>query len=105
VSSVHRSPVAPRSGSTCALGSGETCVTSREGSSVESDPRGMGSSVNTEAAAAPQRRITTRSQHGITKPKVYTDGTNRYGLLSSVGEPTTIQEAMSVRNQVVSFLV
>jgi hypothetical protein len=32
----------------------------------------------------------TRLQHGIRKPKVYTDGTVRYGLHASSGSPTII---------------
>jgi hypothetical protein len=33
-------------------------------------------------------------KHGIRKPKVYTDGTVRYGLLSTSGEARTLQEAL-----------
>jgi hypothetical protein len=40
-------------------------------------------------------RVTTRSRHGISKPKVYTDGTIRYSFLASVGEPATVQEALN----------
>jgi hypothetical protein len=38
----------------------------------------------------------TRRQHGIHKPKHYTDGTVRWGLMlsSGVGEPTTLTEAL-----------
>lgn len=50
---------------------------------------------------SPPRRV-TRSQHGISKPKEYTDGTvkynPRYGLLTEVGEPSTLQEALSNKN-------
>jgi hypothetical protein len=39
-------------------------------------------------------RPSTRPQHGIRKPKVYTDGTIRYGLLTSSGEPNHLDEAL-----------
>jgi hypothetical protein len=40
-------------------------------------------------------RPSTRLQHGIRKPKVYTDGTVRYGLLTSSDEPYNLREALS----------
>jgi hypothetical protein len=33
-------------------------------------------------------------RHGIRKPKIYTDGTMRYGLLASTGEPSNHHEAL-----------
>jgi hypothetical protein len=36
----------------------------------------------------------TRLQHGIRKPKIYTDGTVCYGLLASTGEPSDHHEAL-----------
>jgi hypothetical protein len=36
----------------------------------------------------------TRLQKGIKNPKVYTDGTIRYGMLTSTGEPRTLPEAL-----------
>jgi hypothetical protein len=36
----------------------------------------------------------TRLQHGIRKPKIYTDGIVRYGLLASTGEPSNHHEAL-----------
>jgi hypothetical protein len=36
----------------------------------------------------------TRLQHGISKPKIYTDETVRYGLFSTTGEPQHYSEAM-----------
>jgi hypothetical protein len=42
-----------------------------------------------------ERQIKTRSQHGISKPKVYIDGIIRYSLLACAGEePTTLQDAL-----------
>jgi hypothetical protein len=46
-------------------------------------------------AAAPRR---TRAQHGISKPKIYTDGTIRYASLATVGEPRSLHEALSDKN-------
>jgi hypothetical protein len=34
----------------------------------------------------------------VRKPKVYTDGTIRYGFLTSTGEPCTIEEALGNKN-------
>jgi hypothetical protein len=39
-------------------------------------------------------RPSTRLQHGIRKCKVYTDGTIRYGLLTSFGEPNHLDETL-----------
>jgi hypothetical protein len=46
------------------------------------------------AAAAQYTRPVTRLQHGIQKPKTYTDGTVRYGLLAGLDEPTNLHEAL-----------
>jgi hypothetical protein len=40
-------------------------------------------------------RPTTRSQHNIRKPKVYTNGMVRYAYLTTSGEPETVEEALS----------
>jgi histone deacetylase 1/2 len=42
----------------------------------------------------PPTRVQTRLQQGIRQPKKYTDGTVRYGLFSSTGEPSTHSEAL-----------
>jgi histone deacetylase 1/2 len=42
---------------------------------------------------APERPR-TRLQAGVRKPKVYTDGTVRYGCFTASGEPQTLDEAM-----------
>jgi hypothetical protein len=42
--------------------------------------------------------IRTRLQRGIRNPKKYTDGTVRYGMLSSTGEPCTLMEALDDEN-------
>jgi histone deacetylase 1/2 len=40
----------------------------------------------------------TPLQKGIKQPKVYTDGTVRYALLTSTGEPTNLREALTDEN-------
>jgi hypothetical protein len=61
-----------------------------------------GSSANDNfAAPAPTSsplqpaRPTTHLQHGIRKPKQYTNGTVRYGHLATVSEPTNLSDALS----------
>ena len=55
-----------------------------------------GSSTALPAAPVTAQRPVTRLQHGIQKPKVYTDGTIRWGLSSSSSpsEPTSVTEAL-----------
>jgi hypothetical protein len=50
-----------------------------------------------EEVAAPLRPV-TRLQHGIQKKKIYTDGTVRYGMLASTGEPTDLANALQDKN-------
>jgi hypothetical protein len=45
-------------------------------------------------ATAEQQYPKTKSQSGISKPKVFTDGTVRYGFFSSTGEPSNLSEAL-----------
>jgi histone deacetylase 1/2 len=40
----------------------------------------------------------TRSKTGKTKPKIYTDGTVRYGLSCSTNEPESLQIALANKN-------
>jgi histone deacetylase 1/2 len=49
-----------------------------------------GASVNAPEALRPH----TRSQSGISKPKIFTDGIIRYANYSSTGEPDTVHEAL-----------
>jgi hypothetical protein len=42
--------------------------------------------------------VHTRLQKGIRHPKQYTDGTIRYGMLSSTGEPYNLTEALADQN-------
>lgn len=43
-------------------------------------------------------RPKTRQQSGIRKPKIYTDGTVRYGYFTSSGEPQSLNEALENKN-------
>jgi hypothetical protein len=45
-------------------------------------------------ASSASQRPTTRLQHGIRKPKTYTDSTIRFGNLTAVSEPTNVREAL-----------
>ena len=75
---------------------GSGAVGSGSGSVVQ----GSGSSVQLPSASPPR----TRSQHGILKPKVRTDGTVRYDKgrrfagLAVTGEPNTLVEALENKN-------
>lgn len=51
-----------------------------------------------EASSTAQPRPKTRLQSAITKPKKFTDGTVRYGLFCSTGEPKNLDEALSDSN-------
>jgi hypothetical protein len=55
-----------------------------------SDSDGDSSPVPTPELPRPR----TRLQDGIRKPRTYTDGTIRYGLFSSTGEPDNLTEAL-----------
>jgi hypothetical protein len=65
--------------------------------------RSMGASVSESVPAGSNatQRPTTRFQHGISKKKIYTDGTIPYGkcsLLTHTGEPTSLDEALENTN-------
>jgi hypothetical protein len=57
-----------------------------------------GSSAPNTAAAATVSGIQTRLQKGIRNPKVYKDGTVRYGMLVSAEEPRSLTEALADPN-------
>jgi hypothetical protein len=44
------------------------------------------------------QRPRTRLSEGIRQPRVYTDGTIRYGMLTTTGEPSSLTEALSDAN-------
>ena len=51
---------------------------------------------NTATDTDPRPR--TCLQKGIRQPKIYTDGTVRYALFTSTGEPTNLREALTDTN-------
>jgi histone deacetylase 1/2 len=84
--------------------SGGGPLLSRSGSAGTEEIHSPGSSAAAESAAAatptpdsPPPRHATRLQHGIVKPKRYTDSTVRWCTLvtSSTSEPTTVAEALA----------
>jgi hypothetical protein len=66
-----------------------------ESGSLSAPVSTLGSSAPEPSTALPVlARPNTRLQQGIRKPKIYTDGTVRYGLFTSSGEPRNHQEAL-----------
>jgi hypothetical protein len=66
-------------------------------SATESSSDSMPAAPAGEPGCSAENRPATRSQHGISKPKVYTDGTIRYGkhgLFTHTGEPQSVDEAL-----------
>jgi transposase InsO family protein len=59
---------------------------------------GAGSSAATSTGAPGATRMTTRLQTGKNKPRKYTDGTVRYGCLTTTGEPDNLDEALKNKN-------
>nr|CAD1841078.1 unnamed protein product [Ananas comosus var. bracteatus] len=57
-----------------------------------------GSSAPSSAPIEASHRPHTRLQAGVRRPKVYTDGTVRYGSFASSGEPQCLEEALGDRN-------
>jgi hypothetical protein len=51
-------------------------------------------STTTPNSATTSPRPHTRLQAGVRRPKIYTDGTVRYGFLTSSGEPQYLEEAL-----------
>jgi hypothetical protein len=61
------------------------------------DPIFTAESRTIDVPLAPVENIKTRSKSGIFKPKVYTDGTIRYSLSVTTGEPRTLVLGNSCR--------
>ncbi|KAK1626777.1 hypothetical protein QYE76_001092 [Lolium multiflorum] len=102
--SVPLSPSLSSGGSSAAAASeGGNAATSPENSeysnfdsSSSSDNSGSANSGAVPPPPSPSPPgVRTQLQKGIRHPKQYTDGTIRYGMLSSTGEPHTLTEAMS----------
>jgi len=68
-----------------------TDATGASGAQLTGEISSPGSAVPPDAVHCP----TTCLQRGIRKQKVYTDGTIRYGLLTSTGEPSGLDEALA----------
>jgi hypothetical protein len=54
----------------------------------------LGSSVASGSSTPVLAQRRTRAQHGISKPRVYTDGMIRYASLATLSEPMTVSEAL-----------
>jgi histone deacetylase 1/2 len=74
----------------------EDLSTAALGSAVAAAGSGAATSAEPPEPAATLQRPATRLQHGIVKPKIYTDGTVRWGMDTTVpnGEPSTVAEAL-----------
>jgi len=77
------------------LAGGSTSTTTTAAPESTGSPAPIGSNVS-PVAPAPPHRHGTRLQHGIIKPKVYTDGKVRWGLHSSASseEPVNVKAAL-----------
>jgi histone deacetylase 1/2 len=81
-----------------------SAVATRSGAGVDSGASGASSDPpaatdpDDDPPAAVSDRPRTRLQAGIRKPKVYTDGTVRYGFYTSTGEPQSLDEALGDQN-------
>jgi hypothetical protein len=64
-----------------------------EGSSVGQDAAEDSVVHQNQEVIIQQRGVKTRSKSGISKPKIYMDGTVQYSLFTSTGEPQTLDEA------------
>jgi hypothetical protein len=91
------SPVAPTDGGQPSA----TSIGSQAADRAAGTPAGSSAPPAEEPVPAPpgssapaSTRPTTRLQHGIRKPKTYTDGTVRYGHLTTLGEPESVADAL-----------
>ncbi|WVZ95434.1 LOW QUALITY PROTEIN: hypothetical protein U9M48_041200 [Paspalum notatum var. saurae] len=82
---------APCTTTTPAPGSATQGVTTSDSSAADGQ-------AEDPAAANPEPRPRTRLQAGVGRPKVYTDGTIRYGCFSATGEPQFLGEALGDKN-------
>jgi hypothetical protein len=65
-----------------------------DGTSAPAPGDGSSAAAVTETPPGPR----TRLRDGIRKPKVYTDGTVRYGCFTASGEPQSLDEALNSRD-------
>ncbi|WVZ54648.1 hypothetical protein U9M48_005413 [Paspalum notatum var. saurae] len=90
----QQDPTASSSGDVMPDPNPSTTQSADVSSSGESLGAGSGPSMESPIINRPR----TRAQSGIVKPKIFTDGTVRCGLLSSTGEPTSLEEALQDKN-------
>jgi histone deacetylase 1/2 len=87
-------PLPPLAGSGVPTGGSDASATSGgHGVSSPASP-----AVAPDAPSPVPGRPRTRLQSGIRQPKVYTDGTIRYGFYTSTGEPQSLDEALGDQN-------
>jgi hypothetical protein len=89
-------PTAP-AGSGAAAGGSDAASESGAPGASSSDGSAATKTTDDHPAAASDRPL-TRLQAGIRKPKVYTDGTVRYGFYTFTGEPQSLDEALGDQN-------
>ena len=93
----------PRQDEISFVAGGRSATGSRIDMGSHTDPPSSGGfSVPHEPAAPDVPTQRTRSQHGVSKPKIRTDGTVRYdkhfGGLAVTGEPNNLSEAFESKN-------
>jgi len=99
-SSSHPPPASPLPTQSERGGNGSSTLPSDDdtpgGSAMAGEPEELADPLppSQQAILAPPARPATRLQSGIRKPKCYTDGTVRYGLLTAAGEPSSVREAV-----------
>ncbi|WVZ48786.1 hypothetical protein U9M48_000195 [Paspalum notatum var. saurae] len=94
-------PAAIELQSPSAVNRSQVPTTMQPGSVLGSSAAGNSTQTSHGASRLPsaqQNRPSTRLQHGIRKPKEYTDGTVRYAYMTESGEPCTLQEALGDKN-------
>jgi hypothetical protein len=95
LSAPHVAPPADGSGSSVAISLAVGSQVEWTGASGSAATAPFRSSVSQPASPSPAPTCPiTHLQHGIRKPKTYTDGTIRYGLLTSTDEPCSVREAL-----------
>jgi hypothetical protein len=86
-------PPAPTAPGPLQGGAGVSASTPEPGGGSATGDGGSAAGDGGSSAAAPQHPV-TRLQHGIRKPKIYTDGTIRYANLAMVTEPKNLVDAL-----------
>lgn len=100
------SPVRQQGGTTrpgddapvAAEGGNDNPADTEDADTEDSPAQVPGSSAPSSTPIEASHRPHTRLQAGVRRPKVYTDGTVRYGSFASSGEPQCLEEALGDRN-------